>query len=139
MYSIYINNRSSLSELGSPDIEEPVSLPDFLVKDKAMVFNGVSYMPAGESDFENFCRQCCNVMCGDNDYPELDQAYLDDIVAELTSVLLSKRGGSIEGLLKKFLDAHADELSYFGDLPNQRFSLSFSGDAKPAAIVSLAA
>ena len=138
-HSMVLCTEYAISVSGAFNEHGDVSLPDFLVKDKAMVFNGVSYMPAGESDFENFCRQCCNVMCGDNDYPELDQAYLDDIVAELTSVLLSKRGGSVEDLLKKFLDEHADELSYFDDLPNQRFSLSFSGDAKPAAIVSLAA
>ena len=138
-HSMMLCTEYAISVSGARNDHVDVSLPDFLVKDKAMVFNGVSYMPAGESNFENFCRQCCGVMFGDSDYPELDQAYLGDIVAELTSVLLSKRGGSIEDLLKKFLDAHANELSYFAELPNQRFSLSFSGDAKPAAIVSLAA
>ena len=103
-----------------------------------MVLNGTTYMPAGETCFYGLCRQCCQVISGEWS-DEFDEDYLDTIVAELTSVMLLKRGGSVENLLKKFLDAHARELSYFAELPNQRFSLSFSGGAKPAAIVDLVA
>lgn len=115
-----------------------VVIDDVSIARDAMVLNGTTYMPAGETCFYGLCRQCCQVISGEWS-DEFDEDYLDTIVAELTSVMLLKRGGSVENLLKKFLDAHARELSYFAELPNQRFSLSFSGGAKPAAIVDLVA